>query len=255
MKSRKPRGIFHIVIVATLAVLLTLPGSALLRTSSAEAGIVWQGHTWRVTNGHMAGVAPGSPRNVSVDSNGYLHLSIKNSEGKWTAGELFTEDTLGFGTYQWLVEGNVWTMDPVTVLGLFPYGPAKGIGKDGTNEIDIEFSQWDNTCSCNADFTIYPPVRRAHGDSSFNLNFSVNQGTTLTTARMVWSAKNIVFTLMSGDQPLGTTANVLKTATYQPKNTNNIPQQPLPVGINFWAFKALPKTDQSVVIRSFQYVP
>lgn len=237
-------------IVAILAAMLAFSGS-----SAAQAGLVWQGHTWKVTNGGMAGVAPGSTGNVSVDSHGYLHLNIKNDGGKWTAAELFTTETLGFGTYQWLVEGNVWTMDPVTVLGLFPYGPVKGIGKDGMNEIDIEFSQWNNTCNCNADFTIYPSVRRKDGESSFNLNFMVNQGTALTTARMVWSSTSVVFTVMSGDQPLGTTANVLKTATYKPSNTPDIPQQPLPVGINFWAFKAPPKTDQSVVIRSFRYVP
>ncbi|HVX96889.1 MAG TPA: EamA family transporter, partial [Polyangia bacterium] len=28
------------------------------------------------------------------------------------------------------------------VVGLFPYGPAAGIGADGTNEIDIEYSRW-----------------------------------------------------------------------------------------------------------------
>ena len=135
--------------------------------------------------------------------------------GKWTASELFTVDTLGFGTYQWVVQGDVWTMDPVTVLGLFPYGPANGIGKDGSNEIDIEFSQWDKTCNCNADFTIYPSVRRAKGQSSFERNFTVSNGTDLTTARMEWNSNRIVLTLMSGNQPIGTTANVLKTATYQ----------------------------------------
>ena len=221
---------------------------------SAQAQLTWQGHTWRVTNGGMAGVAPGSPANVSVDANGYLHLHIKNRSGKWTASELFTVDNLGFGTYQWVVQGDVWNMDRVTVLGLFPYGPANGIGVDGSNEIDIEFSQWDNTCSCNADFTIYPTV--AHQDqSSYNLNFTVKDGTDLTTARMEWHSNSVVFTVMSGDQPIGTTANVLRTATFSPANSEKIPQQPLPVGINLWAFQALPSKDQSVTIRSFQYVP
>src|SRR5215467_1756592 len=113
---------------------------------SAQTQLTWQGHTWKVTSGGMAGVAPGSPANVSVDANGYLHLSITKKDGKWTAAELFTVENLGFGTYQWVVEGDVWNMDPVTVLGLFPYGPTHGIGKDAMNEIDIEFSQWNKTC-------------------------------------------------------------------------------------------------------------
>jgi hypothetical protein len=235
--------------VTILFVLLAFPGY-----SAAQTQTVWQGHTWKITNGPMAGVAPGSPRNVFVDTDGYLHLRIRKIGGKWTAAELFTLDNLGFGTYQWVVKGDVWNMDPVTVLGLFPYGPAHGIGADGTNEIDIEFSQWDHTCNCNADFTVYPSVDEKH-QSSFDLNFTVNNGTTLTTARMAWSSTRVVFTVMRGDQPIGTTANVLKTATYSPANNGNIPQQPIPVGINLWAFQALPKTDQSVILQSFQYVP
>jgi hypothetical protein len=234
--------------ILTFVVLLLSP------SLSAQAQLTWQGHTWKLTNGGMAGVAPGDPHNISIDSNGYLHLRIKNRDGKWTASEMFTVDNIGFGTYQWVVEGNVWDMDKVTVLGLFPYGPANGIGIDGSNEIDIEFSQWDNTCSCNADFTIYPTV--AHNDqSSYNRNFTVNNGTNLTTARMEWHSTSVVFTVTSGDQPIGTTANVLQTATFSPPDTQKIPQQPLPVGINLWAFLALPSKDQSVTIRSFQYVP
>jgi hypothetical protein len=235
------------IIIASLAFLSAL-------SSSAQTQITWQGHTWNLTNGGMAGVAPGNPHNVSIDSNGYLHLRIMNFAGGWTASELFTVDNLGFGTYQWVVQGDIWNMDPVTVLGLFPYGPANGIGIDGSNEIDIEFSQWDSTCDCNADFTIYPTTFRQYR-STFNRDFTVSNGRNLTTARMVRSSNSVVFTVMSGNQPIGTTANVLQTATYTSSNITNIPQQPLPVGMNLWAYTADPATNQSVVIQSFQYVP
>ena len=36
----------------------------------ARPTISWKGHTWRVTNGGMAGVAKGNPANVSIDSHG-----------------------------------------------------------------------------------------------------------------------------------------------------------------------------------------
>src|SRR5690348_884304 len=87
--------------------------------------ITWSGHSWKLTNGRMAGVSPGNPANVSIDEHGYLHLRIVRQNGKWTAGELFTTENLGFGTYQWIVEGNVYAMDPTTVLGLFTYGPTR----------------------------------------------------------------------------------------------------------------------------------
>jgi hypothetical protein len=223
--------------------------------SLAQDQIVWQGRAWKITEASMAGVAQGSARNVSVDANGYLHLRIAKRDGTWTAAELFSADNMGFGTYQWVIEGDVWNMDPVTVLGLFPYGPAHKIGADATNEIDIEFSQWNHTCTCNADFTIYPSVGLPEGKPSYELNFHVSGGTTLTTARMEWTSSSVVFTVMKGNQPLGTTADVLKTETFAPSKKADIPQQPIPLGINLWAFKALPPADQSVIIRSFQYVP
>jgi hypothetical protein len=45
------------------------------------------------------------------------------------------------------------------VLGLFPYGPAAGIGVSGTNEIDIEYAFWGNPNGVNADWTDYSEPR------------------------------------------------------------------------------------------------
>ena len=224
---------------------------------SAQAQtITWSGRTWKVTSGGMAGVARGDAKNVSVDDKGYLHLEITQRDGKWTAAELFTAERLGFGTYQWVIEGNVYDMDPTTVLGLFPYGPTHHIGIDAENEIDIEFSKWNNTChGCNADFTVYPSTgnRKPDGTSSWEDNFHVSGGT-LTTARMEWAADHIVFTLMNGVHAIGNTTDVIKTETYS-STAKDIPQEAFPVGINLWCFRATPKENQSVIIRSFNFVP
>jgi len=216
--------------------------------------ITWAGHTWKVTSGGMAGVARGDPANVSVDADKHLHLQIVQREGKWTAAEVFTTDRMEFGTYQWVLEGNVYEMDPTTVLGLFTYGPTHHIGVDAENEIDIEFSQWNNTCKgCNADFTVYPSTgnRKPNGVSAREDNFRVS-GDSLTTARMEWSSNHIVFTLMKGVQSVGTVAGMIKTETYSSTATN-IPQVASPVGINLWCFKNTPAKEQSVVIRDFQF--
>jgi hypothetical protein len=217
--------------------------------------IRWKGHQWIITDGGMAGVARGDPANIDVDSSGYLHLRIRKQSGKWTASEMFAADNLGFGTYQWVVEGNVYEMDKSAVLGLFTYGPAHHVGVDGENEIDIEFSQWNGTCGgCNADFTVYPPTgnRKPDGSSSWEDNFHITGGS-LTTARMEWRSGEIVFTIMKGVQPIGTTANVIRTKTYA-SNAINIPQEAAAVGINLWCFHTTPAKDQSVVIRDFQFV-
>jgi hypothetical protein len=240
-------------------ILLFLVQTVLLQTLQGQTGgaqnITWAGHTWKVTSGGMAGVAHGDPANVSLDASGYLHLNIVNHKETWTAAEVFTTDRMGFGTYQWVVEGNVYEMDPTTVLGLFTYGPTHHLGSDAENEIDIEFSQWNKTChDCNADFTVYPSTgnRKPKGVSAWEDNFHIS-GENLTTARMEWSSDHIVFTLMKGVKAIGSVADVIKTETYT-STAINIPQVASPVGINLWCFKQTPATDQAVVIRDFQFV-
>lgn len=216
--------------------------------------ISWSGREWKVTRGGMAGVAQGDPANVSIDDKGFLHLSIVQRDGKWTSAEVFTVERFGFGTYQWVIEGDVYNMDKSTVLGLFPYGPVRHIGVDAEDEIDIEFSKWNDTChGCNADFTVYPSTgnRKRDGTSAWEDNFRV-MGGMLTTARIEWAADHIGFTLMHGAQRIGTTVDVIKTETYT-SDSQNIPHQPVPVGINLWCFRETPAKDQSVTVRSFDF--
>jgi hypothetical protein len=216
--------------------------------------LTWAGHIWNVTEGGMAGAAPGNPANVTIDSNGYLRLRIVKRGNSWTAAQLFTTDNMGFGTFQWIVEGDVYRMDPTTVLGLFPYGPANGIGIDGEDEIDIEFSRWDNTCACNADFTVYPSTGHYRNDNpSWEDDFRA-RASDLTTARFEWSSEKVIFTLMKGSHPIGETEDIIQTETYS-SNRTNIPQSALPVGINLWCFQHTPASDQYAVIRDFQYSP
>ncbi len=244
-----------------LCLLLTAAEIGCATASSASGGgaadvLNWKGRTWNVTTGGMAGVAKGDPANIFVDQNGYLHLRIINRGGAYTASELFSADRIGFGTYQWQIEGHVDKMDKSTVLGLFSYGPKAGIGVDAENEIDIEFSKWNNTCNgCNADFTFYPATGNKHlGPKEDNFNIRV-AGETLTTARFEWGSTRIVATIMGGLQPIGTTTNVLQTLTFSPADyTARIPQVPLPLGMNLWCFKTAPASDQEIVIRDFQYV-
>jgi hypothetical protein len=227
-------------------------------TSDASAQLNWMGHEWTITDGRMAGVARGRPSNVQVDSNGYLHLMITKKRRSVTAGELFSNDSMGFGTYQWEIQGPVDNMDPHAVLGLFPYGPQRGIGRDGENEIDIEFSKWANTLcggACNADFTVYASTGNSAAGSTED-DFKVNLGGgELVTARITWSSTSIAETVMSGLQPLGTTQNVLHTWTFAPPDyLVRIPQVPVPLGMNLWCFHKKAATSQDVIIRTFQYV-
>lgn len=257
IKAEFPVCLASSLLLLTIGVAAACGSPALHLDSVAGDPSNWKGHKWNITSGGMAGVVSGNPVNVSVDQNGYLHLKIVNRGGTYTASEMFSADNMGFGTYQWQIEGSVDNMDKSTVLGLFPYGPQAGIGVDGENEIDIEFSKWNNGCGgCNADFTFYPSTgNKGLGPMEDNFNISLGGGT-LVTARFVWTSTSIVGTIMSGLQPVGTTANVLQTLTYSPSDyAARIPQVALPLGMNFWCYGTTPASNQEVVIRDFQYVP
>jgi hypothetical protein len=228
---------------------------ALNAGAAAGATIDWKGHTWQVTSGGMAGVCEGSAANVTVDSSGNLHLRLAKSGSTWTASEIFTTDKLGFGTYQWQVDGPVDTYDKNIVLGLFPYGPAAGIGGDGTNEIDIEYSRWGQANGPNGDFTDYPASGNTVGERSFTFSLG---GSTLSTSRFVWTTTKIVSSLFSGLVPVTSNDGALEQWAYAPANpSTNIPQQALPLGMNLWCSDAPPSDGQPVeiVIRDFTFVP
>ncbi|HSZ81360.1 MAG TPA: glycoside hydrolase family 16 protein, partial [Polyangia bacterium] len=238
---------FELSMVSTLLML------GLVREAAA-ADLVWKGHTWKVTSGGMAGVCQGDPKNVTVDANGYLHFKITNAGGTWTASEMFTTDELGFGTYQWQVDGPIDKYDKNIVLGLFPYGPAAGIGPDGTNEIDIEYSRWGQANGVNGDWTDYPSSGKTIGELSYD--FSLDS--TLSTSRLVWTNASIQSSLIGGLQPVDGTTGLIKTWTYAPQNAaTNIPQNPMPLGMNLWCFDAPPSNGQpiEIVIRDFQFIP
>ena len=226
--------------------------------AQASSGtLTWKGYDWNVTTGGMAGVAEGDPSNVSVDSNGYLHLKITKNGTTWTAAELYSATNLGFGTYQWQVSGPIDRMDHTVVLGLSPYGPAAGVGTDGYNEIDTEFSQWnDEIGHVNMDWGVYPATKAGkHAEDDFF--FSLNGGTE-TTTRMVWSSTSVVSTVFSGFVPLGASTNQLNTNTYAPADpTDNIPQQAVPVLLNLWCYEAVPSSgnDVEVILQDFQFIP
>jgi hypothetical protein len=242
--------------LAQLSVLAVLAAASAPTIAQAQT-LSWKGYEWNVTNGAMAGVANGDPSNVSVDSNGYLHLKITKNGTTWTAGELYSATNLGFGTYQWQVSGPVDRMDPAVVLGLSPYGPAAGVGTDGYDEIDTEFSQWNGEIGhVNMDWGVYPATAAGmHEEDDFFFSLS---GGTSTTARMVWSSTSIVSTVMSGFESIGSSANVLNTYTYAPSDpTDEIPQQALPVLLNLWCYEKTPTdgNDVEVILQDFQFIP
>jgi hypothetical protein len=238
------------IAAASIAVLLTT-------FVCLPATITWSGRTWNVTSGGMVAGNTGSAGNVVVDSNGYLHLKISKSGTAWTCAELFTTGNIGFGSYRWQVDGPVDKMDKNVVLGLFPYGPDIGLGADGTNEIDVEYSRWGNAAWPDGNYTVYPNSGATVGDTTFDFTLSG----TLTTSSFVWNATSIAYRTQQGLKPMGDTSGTIKTWTYAPANPSvNIPQRAMPVGMNLWLCDGSGNAPSNglpveIVIHSFDYIP
>jgi hypothetical protein len=219
------------------------------------ATISWKGHTWNVTSGGMAGVCRGTPANVFVDASGYLHLRITNDGGTWTAAEIFSTDKLGFGTYQWQIEGSTDKLDKNVVVGLFPYGPEGGLGSSGNNEIDIEIARWGNDAWPNGNYTICPPT--GSKTESHTFTFSLAGGTALTT-RFSWSSSKIDFATLAGFVAIDAENGLIDSWTFAPANpTASITQEAMPLGMNLWCFESPPSDGKEVeiIVRDLQVVP
>jgi hypothetical protein len=220
--------------------------------------IQWQGHTWilRAATGSGPGPNNWNPTNAFVDASGFLHLKITadpSAPNGFDCSELYTTDSLGFGTYQWQVESRTDQLDPWVVLGLFPYGPP-ALGPDGSNEIDIEYSRWGHPDGTDGGFTVYPDSGKKITTHQFNFALTG----TYTTSRFTWSSTGIQFWLMGGFQPVETTTNVMNEWNDTPENPEkNIPQRPMPLHINLWLDRGhAPANGQpvEVIIHSFTKV-
>lgn len=216
--------------------------------------LYWQGYTWNVKNGTGLGPGPNnwSSNNVWVDSNGYLHMKISKVNGVWYAAEIGTTQSLGFGTYQWWVEGRIDLLDPNVVLGLFGYN-----GPDGANEMDIEFSRWGATGSTadNATYSVWPATTDSvHTYHPWRLSLSG----TFTTQRYRWESNRVYFQTLGGHRD--NDWNQIKSWEFTQTSTAQqlIPQDAMPARINLWLMNgSAPMDGQEVeiVIRKFTYTP
>jgi hypothetical protein len=225
----------------------------------------WLGYTWDFQNGEPAGGGTliAYKRNMVVDSNDYLHVHVREKDGVYTVAEMYTRNLFSFGTFQWVLQGtNYYKMDPPLVLGLFSYGPNAGVGVDGENEIDIEFSNWNGEGVPNqvADFTVYPSTGNGtDGQIDHEVDFYVpTPDSDTTTARFVWSSTSVEFYLMAGTVPVNQPPNhVFHHWTYDGSKdpTKWIPQDPCPVDINLWNFDGRPKHTWDIIVQEFDYLP
>ena len=199
--------------------------------------------TWLVKTGTRVGPGPNdfsdTTENVRVDKvTDYLHLAITKSKDRWVCAEVVADESLGYGEYRWTVAGDLSTLDPRTVLGLFTYETTR-------REIDFELSRWGDSEKMNAQFVVQPYTAK---DSTHR--FETGKATVLTCS-LVWAKDKVRGRCWEGTD---TAKSPLDDWTYSGRNIP--PPGKERVRANLWLFNGKPPasgTSQEVVIQSFQF--
>lgn len=226
-----------------------------IQATSAAASLLFSGYTWQVRSG-TGGPGPNNwdSQNVWVDSKGYLHVKLAHRNGQWSGAELYTDQRLGFGTYQFKIIGRPDLLDDNVVLGLFNY-TTPDIGPDGTNEIDIEFATWGGAQRSHGNWTVWPAMS---GVKQTTQAFDVKLPST-STHRFTWTSYQVAYEALAGSVQVGQSTGLLKKWVFAPQSfLVAVPQNPLPLHINLWLFQGHPpKNGQEVeiVISEFSFTP
>jgi len=233
---------------------------ALFAVITAAAGpleaktVQFSGYSWTVRDGGYG--SPGdnawSADNVFVDASGALHVKLTYVGGVWRAAELYTDQPLGFGTYQFEIANDVSGLDPNVVLGLFSY-PTPDVGPDRTNEIDIEIARWANPANKNLNYTVWPVLQQV-GQSAATFTLAP-YGRLSATHSFTWTSTAIHFSSWVGHGQPG--SHRIADVTYAPQDyAARISQSPMPLHINLWSHP-VPSDGRpvEVIIRRFTFQP
>ena len=211
----------------------------------------WSGHIWLVRD-DTGGPGPNrfSPRNVSVDSSGALHLRISKAAKLWSCAEIYTNEKLGYGTYTYTIESRVDRLDQNVVFGLFNY-PDDAV--DGTNELDIEYARWGVANGPNLAFTAYPSLKHS---SQVSQAFPVKLRDPATINQFTWKPGSVAFKCSTDS---GKAAHEVFAQWQTPASFAQLVSHiAMPVHLNLWLFQSPAPSDQQpveVIVKRFEYTP
>jgi hypothetical protein len=229
---------------------LTATGTHLPATPTTT--LSFSGYTWTVTDSGTGTQGPGpnhwSSSNAYVDANGYLHLKVtKNTTtNTWQCAQVILNQSLGYGKYQWEVEGAIDQLDQNVVFGMFNYS-----GNNGFDEMDIEYSKWGRAVNNNLDFTLYPATGSTQ--SSVETTALVSLSGTYTTHRITRYSNEVDFQSLGGFHDDNTNVYASKSWYNPPQSISTLT---MPVYINLWLFNGVaPSNSQNVeiIVHNFKF--
>ncbi|GGG94717.1 hypothetical protein GCM10007415_32270 [Parapedobacter pyrenivorans] len=228
--------------------------------------IEWKGITWLVKHAtnREEPRGPGeniwSSQNVWVDEQDKLHLKItRQPDGRYLCAELQSENDYQYGTYTWKVDSDLSGLQKDVIFGLFQYG-----GTDYINEIDFEFTRWNNPSANWCNYTVYrnqvttsnPEVNYVHIDYSEPLDG------TYTTHTYTREPNKITFKSYHGHGTASLFTNIPGGTTgWVFDEPGNVPTKAMPVYIQLWTkYKnvinyELNSPSVEVIVNDFIFTP
>jgi hypothetical protein len=239
-----------------LVLLVASPAGVAMAQSGYGNYFSFSGYTWR-TKVSSAKVGPGpnffSQNNVSVDSQGRLHLKISKSGAKWLCSEVVLQQPLGYGTYRFYVDSTLDSLDPSVVLGLFTWNDDPAYNH---RELDIEFARWGSASNHNGWYTVQP-YNVAGNQASF-----IQPATAAGSTHILdWLRDSATGHLSAGFSSLFGFATVPSPGNliYQSTFNNGVP----PTGgenvrMNLWLFQGKAPAGRStieIIVNKFEFAP
>ena len=218
-------------------------------TACAQRTIEWSGMTWDIKSGNGLGPGPNNwsdnTDSVWVDSDGNLHLKIRQQGGVWYSAEIIAQQSLGYGDYEFRINSDTESFDRNVVVGFFTY-------LSDNEEIDIELTQFGDPANNNAHFTTQPYFTPGN-----SLGFDLGLTGNLSTHSFDWTADRIEFESLKGHHSTPpTSASVINQWAY---TGPDIPlQSSEKARINFWLFQGRTPAnnlEHELIIDSFRFTP
>jgi len=204
--------------------------------------IMWSGRQWTLRSGAHNGGGQYDPAMVVPYSDGTLHLHVKNVSQVWHCAGLYTNDSLGYGVYEWDIDSSVNSVNSAYGFGFYTYG-----GPSPEYEIDYaEFGHWGNIVNgTKIKFTMQPI---SGGTNQIPQSYYFNY-TGKTTLRGVWSPGSVYYELRQRDNN-AVLANWTCTKSTVPTPT---PPSPIYIGYSVWDVNNVPSQDSEMIISAFRY--
>jgi len=243
--------------VPALVLLAVFPAGVAMAQSGYGKSVTFSGVHW-LAKVSSAKVGPGpnffSQDNVSVDTQGRLHLKISKSGAKWLCSEIVLQETLGYGTYRFYVESTLDKLDSSVVLGLFTWNDDPAYNH---RELDIEFARWGSAANKNGWYTVQP-YNVAGNQASF-IQPATAGGSTHILDWLRDSASGSLRARFSSLTGFATAPSAINPLIYQSTFNNGVP----PTGgenvrMNLWLFQGKApagRNNVEIIIDKFEFVP